>query len=62
MERASITGRTAKRQPGSAFKAFVYLTAIEHGLTPDTLRQDAPLDLKGWKPDNYSREYSARSR
>ena len=48
---------TAKRQPGSAFKPFVYLTAIEHGLTPDTLRQDAPLDLKGWKPENYSREY-----
>jgi penicillin-binding protein 1A len=48
---------TAKRQPGSAFKPFVYLTAIEHGLMPDTVRQDAPLDLKGWKPENYSREY-----
>ena len=48
---------TAKRQPGSAFKPFVYLTAIEQGLTPDTVRQDAPLDLKGWKPENYSREY-----
>ncbi len=48
---------TAKRQPGSAFKPFVYLTAIEQGLTPDTIRQDAPLDLKGWKPENYSREY-----
>jgi penicillin-binding protein 1A len=48
---------TAKRQPGSAFKPFVYLTAIEAGLTPDTVRQDAPLDLKGWKPENYSREY-----
>lgn len=48
---------TAKRQPGSAFKPFVYLTAIEQGLTPDTVRQDAPLELKGWKPENYSREY-----
>jgi penicillin-binding protein 1A len=48
---------TAKRQPGSAFKPFVYLTAIESGLTPDTVRQDAPLDVKGWKPENYSREY-----
>ncbi|MGJ4926425.1 transglycosylase domain-containing protein [Bradyrhizobium sp. HKCCYLS2038] len=48
---------TAKRQPGSAFKPFVYLTAIEQGLTPETVRQDAPLDLKGWKPENYTREY-----
>src|SRR5712672_4860333 len=48
---------TAKRQPGSAFKPFVYLTAVEAGLTPETVRQDAPLDLKGWKPENYSHEY-----
>lgn len=48
---------TAKRQPGSAFKPFVYLTALEAGLTPETIRPDAPLDVKGWKPENYSREY-----
>src|SRR5882757_7077124 len=48
---------TAKRQPGSAFKPFVFLTAIEAGLTPETIRQDAPLDVKGWKPENYSHEY-----
>ncbi|HEX2366555.1 MAG TPA: penicillin-binding protein 1A [Bradyrhizobium sp.] len=48
---------TAKRQPGSAFKPFVYLTAVEAGLTPDTMRQDAPLDVKGWKPENYTHEY-----
>jgi penicillin-binding protein 1A len=48
---------TAKRQPGSAFKPFVYLTAIEAGLTPETIRQDAPLDVKGWKPENYTHEY-----
>ncbi len=48
---------TAKRQPGSAFKPFVYLTAIESGLTPETIRQDAPLDVKGWKPENYGHEY-----
>jgi penicillin-binding protein 1A len=47
----------AKRQPGSAFKPFVYLTALEHGLTPDTVRQDAPIAIKGWKPENYEREY-----
>src|SRR6202043_609536 len=48
---------TAKRQPGSAVKPFVYLNAIESGTTPETVRQDAPLDVKGWKPENYSREY-----
>ena len=47
----------AKRQPGSAFKPFVYLTALERGLTPDTMREDKPIDVKGWKPENYSREY-----
>jgi len=48
---------TAKRQPGSAFKPFVYLTALEQGLTPDTVRQDAPLNVKGWAPENYTHEY-----
>jgi penicillin-binding protein 1A len=47
----------AKRQPGSAFKPFVYLTAVERGLTPDTLRDDKPISVKGWKPENYGREY-----
>ncbi len=48
---------SAKRQPGSAFKPFVYLSAIEKGLTPDTVRDDAPINVKGWQPENYSREY-----
>ncbi|MGY3237172.1 MULTISPECIES: transglycosylase domain-containing protein [unclassified Bradyrhizobium] len=47
----------AKRQPGSSFKPFVYLTAMEQGLTPDTIRQDAPIEVKGWKPENYTHEY-----
>jgi penicillin-binding protein 1A len=47
----------ARRQPGSAFKPFVYLTALERGLTPDTVRDDRPIDVKGWRPENYTREY-----
>ena len=47
----------AKRQPGSAFKPFVYLTALERGLTPDTVREDKPISVKGWKPENYGHEY-----
>jgi penicillin-binding protein 1A len=47
----------AKRQPGSAFKPFVYLTALERGLSPETVREDKPIALKGWKPENYNHEY-----
>jgi len=47
----------ARRQPGSAFKPFVYLTALERGLTPDSVREDKPIAIKGWKPENYAREY-----
>ena len=47
----------AKRQPGSAFKPFVYLTALERGLTPESVREDKPVAIKGWRPENYSHEY-----
>jgi len=47
----------AKRQPGSSFKPFVYLTALEHGLTPETVREDAPIAVKGWRPENFERQY-----
>lgn len=48
----------AKRQPGSVFKLFVYLAALEAGLTPQSMVEDAPITLqvgnKLWSPDNYS--------
>jgi penicillin-binding protein 1A len=47
----------ARRQPGSSFKPFVYLTAIEQGLTPDTVREDSPVRYKGWSPENYDHGY-----
>ena len=48
---------TARRQPGSAFKPFIYLTALERGLTPETVREDAPIQLKGWRPENSTHDY-----
>jgi penicillin-binding protein 1A len=47
----------ARRQPGSAFKPFVYLAAVDRGLTPDTVRDDSPVQIRGWNPENYSRDY-----
>ena len=47
----------AKRQPGSTFKFFVYLAALESGLTPDTTVFDLPLTIKGWSPRNESGTY-----
>ncbi|MCU0986326.1 MAG: PBP1A family penicillin-binding protein [Acetobacteraceae bacterium] len=42
----------AARQPGSAFKPFVWLAALEAGLTPATVVEDAPITVAGWRPEN----------
>ena len=53
----------ANRQPGSAFKPFVYALALENNYTPTSLILDAPLvldqgdDLKMWKPENYGKKF-----
>lgn len=47
----------ARRQAGSAFKPFVYLTAMEAGRTPDTPVVDEPLKIGAWEPRNYSGNY-----
>jgi penicillin-binding protein 1A len=52
----------AERQPGSAFKPFVYLTALEQGLNPSTLVMDAPFEIMDrpghyWRPQNYTDDY-----
>ena len=47
----------AVRQPGSAFKPFVYLTAFEHGRTPDDIMHDGPVNIHGWKPSDFEGEY-----
>lgn len=47
----------ARRQPGSAFKLFVYLAALRNGMTPDTLVDDSPIDIAGWKPKNNDGRY-----
>jgi len=44
----------ARRQPGSAFKLFTYLAAIERGLKADHIYKDEPITIDGWSPKNYS--------
>ncbi|MGD9915480.1 MAG: transglycosylase domain-containing protein, partial [Rhizobiaceae bacterium] len=47
----------ARRQPGSAFKPFVFLAALEQGRTPSSVRNDAPVKIGKWSPDNYKGKY-----
>jgi penicillin-binding protein 1A len=47
----------ARRQPGSTFKLFVYLAAMRAGMTPDTMADDNPVEIAGWKPKNDDGRY-----
>ena len=47
----------ARRQPGSAFKPFVWLAALEHGTTPDDTVLDAPIHLGNWSPHDFEPRY-----
>lgn len=57
---ASSFNRAANglRQPGSAFKLFVYLAALEAGLTPDSVELDGPVDIGGYRPANHNGGYA----
>lgn len=48
----------AERQPGSAFKPFVFVAGLESGYTPDTIIEDSPITIGDWSPQNYSRRFS----
>ena len=47
----------ARRQPGSSFKPFVWLAALEKGMTPDDTVLDAPLHIGSWSPVNFERRF-----
>jgi penicillin-binding protein 1A len=47
----------SRRQPGSSFKPFVFLTALEAGVTPDDTVMDAPIRVGGWAPADFERNY-----
>ncbi len=51
---------TARRQPGSTFKPFVYMAAMEKGYTPDTIADDDPININGWSPADADNKYMGK--
>ena len=47
----------ASRQPGSAFKPFVYLAGLESGLNPNTVLNDEPIAIGNWRPSNFNKKF-----
>jgi len=47
----------ARRQPGSSFKTFVYLAALQAGVSPDLVMEDEPISIDGWEPKNFDGRY-----
>lgn len=60
--RASRLNRAAgaRRQPGSAFKPFLYLAALERGWTPESPIEDRPIAIGDWRPENFDGRYRGR--
>ena len=50
----------AERQPGSAFKPFVFAAALENNFTPNTVINDSPVKIGDWEPQNYDRSFSGK--
>ncbi len=50
----------AERQPGSAFKPFVFAAALENRFTPNTIIEDSPVKIGEWEPENYNRNYNGK--
>ena len=51
----------ALRQPGSSFKAFVYMAALMNGFTPTSAIYDAPISIGNWSPKNYTMKYAGKT-
>ena len=56
-QQSQFNRATAMRQPGSTFKSVVYLVALEHGMTPNTIVHDSQFKIGDYNPKNYNEKY-----